>query len=83
MPRGTGWLWIAALVLAIARQFEIPGVEPRGYWPRCAMVWSLTAFDLGLLIELVPRLRSRIEPMGHGRAGAGRMARPGGPSGST
>ena len=58
--RGTGSLWIAALVLAVARQFEIPGVEPRGYWPRCAMVWSLTAFDLGLLIELAPRLRSRM-----------------------
>ena len=32
--RGLGGLWIAALVLAIARQFEIPGVEPAGYWPR-------------------------------------------------
>jgi protein tyrosine phosphatase (PTP) superfamily phosphohydrolase (DUF442 family) len=57
--RGTASLWIAAVVLAAARQFEIPGVEPRGYWPRCAMVWSLTAFDLCLLIELAPRLKSR------------------------
>ncbi len=33
--RGTGSLWIVALILAVARQFEIPGVQPRGYWPRC------------------------------------------------
>ncbi len=57
--RGTASLWIVALLLAAARQFEIPGVEPRGYWPRCAMVWSLSAFDLGLLIELAPLLGSR------------------------
>jgi protein tyrosine phosphatase (PTP) superfamily phosphohydrolase (DUF442 family) len=57
--RGSGRLWIAALVLAIARQFEIPGVEPAGYWPRCAMIAGMLAFDLGLLIELVPRLASR------------------------
>jgi hypothetical protein len=56
---GSGGLWIAALVLAVARQFEIPGVEPAGYWPRWAMIGGLLAFDLGLLIELVPRLNSR------------------------
>jgi hypothetical protein len=56
--RGSGRLWIAAPVLAAARQFEIPGVEPAGYWPRWAMIAALLAFDLGLLIELVPRLRS-------------------------
>ncbi len=66
--RGTGSLWIAALVLAVARQFEIPGVEPRGYWPRCAMVWSLTAFDLGLLIELAPCLKSRMSRLAMGVA---------------
>ncbi len=57
--RGTGGLWVAALLLAVARPFEIPGVEPRGYWPRWAMIWALLAFDLGLLIELMPRLTSR------------------------
>lgn len=56
--RGTGSLWIAALVLGMARQFEIPGVEPRGYWPRWAMIGSFMAFDLGLLIELAPLLNS-------------------------
>jgi Tyrosine phosphatase family len=56
--RGSGRLWIAALVLAIARQFEVPGVEPAGYWPRWAMIAGLLAYDIGLLIELVPRLRS-------------------------
>ena len=57
--RGSGRLWIAAIVLAILRQFEIPGVEPAGYWPRWAMIGGLLAFDLGLLIEMVPRLASR------------------------
>ena len=56
--RGTGSLWIAALVLGLARQFEIPGVEPQGYWPRWAMIGSFMAFDLGLLIELAPLLNS-------------------------
>jgi hypothetical protein len=57
--RGSGGLWIAAMVLAIARQFEVPGVEPAGYWPRWAMIGGMLAFDLGLLIELVPRLTAR------------------------
>jgi hypothetical protein len=64
--RGTGALWTAALVLLVAGQFEIPGIEPRGYWPRCAMVWSLTAFDLGLLIELVPCVNSRLSRLAMG-----------------
>jgi hypothetical protein len=55
----TRWIWTAVLILAAARQFEIPGVEPRGYWPRWSMVWGLVAFDLALLIELVPLVRSR------------------------
>ena len=45
--KGTRWLWVAALVLVAARQFEIPGVEPVGYWPRWAMIWGMLAFDLG------------------------------------
>jgi hypothetical protein len=57
--RGSARLWIAAVVLAIARQFDLHGVEPAGYWPRWAMIGALLAFDLGLLIELVPRLQSR------------------------
>jgi hypothetical protein len=57
--RGSRRLWIAAIILAVARQFEIPGVEPVGYWPRCAMIAAMLGFDLGLLIELVPLLKSR------------------------
>src|SRR5579885_1369598 len=57
--RGSGRLWIAALGLALLRQFDIPGVEPAGYWPRWASIGGLLAFDLGLLIELLPRLGSR------------------------
>jgi len=55
---GTSRLWVAALVLVLARQLEIPGVEPEGYWPRWAMIWGLLAFDLGLVIELAHGLRS-------------------------
>jgi hypothetical protein len=58
--RGTTGLWIAGLILVLARQIEIPGVEPLGYWPRWAMIWGLLAFDLGLLIELIACLRSRL-----------------------
>jgi hypothetical protein len=57
--RGTTGLWIAGVICVLARQIEIPGVEPTGYWPRFAMIWGLLAFDLGLLIELIPCLRSR------------------------
>ena len=56
---GTIGLFGAAAGLALARQFEIPGVEPLGYWPRWAMIWALLAFDLGLLIVLAPLLRPR------------------------
>jgi hypothetical protein len=56
---GTIGLWAAAAGLALARQIEIPGVEPVGYWPRWAMIWALLAFDLGLLIELAPLSRTR------------------------
>lgn len=43
----------AAIVLVIARQFEIPGVEPAGYWPRWAYAWGLIAFALALVRALV------------------------------
>ncbi len=38
-----------AACLVIARQFEVPGVEPVGYWPRWSFVWGVLAFDLALL----------------------------------
>jgi len=59
---GTSGLLVAALVLAAARQFEIPGVEPEGYWPRCAMIWGLLAFNLAMLIEAAPGFRSFARP---------------------
>jgi hypothetical protein len=60
--KGKG-LWIAAFLLVIARQFEVPGVEPQGYWPRWAMIWGLLAFDLALLRELAPALRWRVRAL--------------------
>jgi protein tyrosine phosphatase (PTP) superfamily phosphohydrolase (DUF442 family) len=57
----TNRLWVIALCLVVARQFEIPSVEPSGYWPRWAMIWGLVAFDLGLVIELARGLRSPVK----------------------
>ncbi len=42
-------LLAAATVLTLARQFEIPGVEPVGYWPRWAFAWGMIALGLALL----------------------------------
>jgi predicted protein tyrosine phosphatase len=42
-------LLAAAILLIGLRQFEIPGVEPVGYWPRWAFVWGMLAFDLALV----------------------------------
>jgi protein tyrosine phosphatase (PTP) superfamily phosphohydrolase (DUF442 family) len=59
IARNTMSLWVAALVLALLRQVEIPGVEPVGYWPRWAMIWAMLAFDLGVLIEVAPLIETR------------------------
>jgi protein tyrosine phosphatase (PTP) superfamily phosphohydrolase (DUF442 family) len=48
-------LLAVALVAALLRQVEIPGVEPAGYWPRWCLVWSLIAFGLAL-VRLFPTL---------------------------
>jgi hypothetical protein len=47
--RGIDALLGVAVLLIAARQFEIPGVEPIGYWPRSALVWGILALDLALL----------------------------------
>jgi Tyrosine phosphatase family len=57
--RRTRGLWIAAGAFALARQLEIPGVEPEGYWPRWAMIWGMLAFNLAMVIEAASRLRSK------------------------
>ena len=57
--KGTLGLWLAAAVLALLRQVEIPGVEPVGYWPRWAMIWGMLAMDLALLIEVSPLFKTR------------------------
>jgi hypothetical protein len=49
--------------LVIARQFELPGVEPVGYWPRCFMILGMVAFDLVLLVELARGLRPTARPL--------------------
>jgi hypothetical protein len=51
-------LLVVALILALIRQIEIPGLEPVGYWPRWALVWSLIALNLAL-VRLVPPLGLR------------------------
>lgn len=52
---GAAGLLVAAAVLVVLRQVEIPGVEPVGYWPRWAFVFGLIAFDLAL-VKLLPPL---------------------------
>jgi hypothetical protein len=49
---GSLGLFAAAAVLVTLRQFEIPGIEPAGFWPRWAFVWGMFAFDLALLRSL-------------------------------
>jgi len=48
----------------VARQFDLPGVEPAGYWPRWSFAWGMLAFALGLfhvlLSKQLPRLPSRV-----------------------
>jgi predicted protein tyrosine phosphatase len=61
--RGTMSLWVAAAVLAMLRQVEIPGVEPVGYWPRWAMIWAMLALDLALLIEVAPLVKARLHKL--------------------
>jgi hypothetical protein len=53
--RGAAGLFVAAAVLTIVRQVEIPGVEPAGYWPRWAFVGALVAYASALVRVMPPR----------------------------
>ena len=52
--RGAARLVVASVLLVACRAFEIPGVEPAGYWPRFAFDWGLMAFGFALLRLLPP-----------------------------
>lgn len=67
--RGVASLLIFALVATVLRQFEIPGVEPVGYWPRWAFVLGLIAFAL-VLVKCVPIMKSRARRVGLSLASA-------------
>jgi hypothetical protein len=67
-----GAMLIVAFVLFLFRQVDLPGVEPVGYWPRWALVWSLIAFSLAL-VRLCPRLGLRTW-LGYGGLAAGGTA---------
>jgi len=56
--RGIAPIWVMSVVLVLARQLEIPGVEPPGYWPRWCLIWGMLAFDMGLWTALTPRFQS-------------------------
>jgi Tyrosine phosphatase family len=43
-----GLLATAAILVAL-RQFDLPGVEPVGYWPRCSFDVGMLAFTLALI----------------------------------
>ena len=55
--RGVAGLLVTAAFLTIARQVDIPGVEPVGYWSRCAFALALVAFSAALV---------RLQPTGPG-----------------
>ena len=42
-------LFVLTAVLVALRQFDLPGVEPVGYWPRWAFLAGVLAFDLALI----------------------------------
>ena len=52
--RRVAWLLLVSVLLVVARQGEIEGVEPRGYWPRWAFVWGMLGW-LTALIRILPR----------------------------
>lgn len=53
--RGVVGLLALAVALTLARQVEIPGAEPVGYWPRWAFAWALVAFSSALIRLQPPR----------------------------
>ena len=80
--RGSGGLWIAALVLAVARQFEIPGVEPARLLAALGDDRGAPGLRPGPPDRAGPAPELAVEPVGRGR----RWRRPAGspwwPSGS-
>jgi protein tyrosine phosphatase (PTP) superfamily phosphohydrolase (DUF442 family) len=69
---GASKLLVAAAVLVLLRQIEIPGVEPVGYWPRWAQVFGLIAFDLALVLAMPAHHRpARLRRIGYLAAGTG------------
>jgi hypothetical protein len=46
---GIRGLLATSAVLVALRQVEVPGVEPVGYWPRCAFDLGVLAFGLALI----------------------------------
>ena len=56
-------LVVAAAVLVVGRQVEIPGFGPAGYWPRCSFDLGILAFGLAL-IRARPYRREWLPTMG-------------------
>jgi hypothetical protein len=46
--RQLGGLLTGAVLLAVARQLELPGVEPSGFWPRWAWVGATTLWAIAV-----------------------------------
>jgi hypothetical protein len=67
--RGVAALTVTAVILAVARQLDVPGVELAGYWPRWALVWALIAYA-AVLVRVGPGPR----PSWRAAAGAGAVA---------
>lgn len=52
-------LLIVAAILGVLRQFEIPGIEPVGYWPRFSIVFSLLLWCC-VLAQSIPLPKKKI-----------------------
>lgn len=66
-------LIVVGSVLAAARQIDLPGVEPVGYWPRWAFVWGMLAWLMSL-IRVMPTLPRGGRGVGALGVGAGAVA---------
>ncbi len=64
----TGLLFVSVVLMSL-RAFDIPGVEPAGYWPRFAFDWGLMAFGFAIL-RMMPPSTPGLKRWGLGLGGA-------------
>lgn len=60
---GAACLLMASAVLVPLRAFDLPGIEPAGYWPRWCLAWGVMALALALVRLLPPLPRGAWRPL--------------------